>query len=223
MENIIISLGGSIIVPKEINISFLSEFRDFVLKQKDKRFIIICGGGFVCREYQNSARKITDISSENLDLIGIATTKLNAELVRGIFGDIAYQDIINDPNHRVETDKKIIIGAGFKPGSSTDLRAVQIAKVYNAKKVINVSNIDYVYDKDPKKFGDAKKLLDISWDDFRKLVGNEWVPGLNMPFDPMASKEAQELGLSVLMVRADVNILENAVNGSEFDGTIIHV
>jgi uridylate kinase len=222
MENIIISLGGSIIVPDKVNVDFIKKFKEFVLRHDDKRFIIICGGGNVCREYQNSAKKVTSISDNDLDLVGIAATRLNAELIRAVFGNHAFENIINNPNDVVETDKKIIIGAGFKPGSSTDLRAVQIAKSYDAKKVINVSNIDYVYDKDPKKFSDAKKLLNITWDDFRKLVGNEWIPGLNMPFDPIASKEAQKLGVSVSMIRADIDVFEKAVNEEEFDGTIIH-
>ncbi len=217
----VISLGGSIIVPDEVDGPFLKKFREIILSLHSERFIIICGGGKVCRNYQNAARDVTDVSNEDLDWIGIGATRLNAELVRSVFGEVAHQKVIQDPDEEIDMHKQIIIGAGFQPGSSTDLRAVQLAGRFGASKVINMSNIDYVYSADPKKDPDATKLEEISWPDFRKLVGDEWDPGLNMPFDPIASKEAEKEGLEVVIIGNDIQNLERLLRAESFKGTTI--
>lgn len=223
MENktLVISLGGSIIVPGEIDTVFLKRFREVTFSLEQVRLVIICGGGKICRNYQNAAKEIAEITKEDLDWIGITATRLNAELVRSTFGETAYEKVIHDPYEEIDNSKRIVIGAGFEPGSSTDLRAVQVARRFGADKVVNMSNIDYVYNDDPKKNPDAKKLESISWADFRKLVGNEWVPGLNMPFDPIASKEAEGLGLEVVIIGNDMGNLERLLRGESFKGTTI--
>ena len=217
----VISLGGSIIVPDQVDGSFLKKFREIILSLTSERFIIICGGGRVCRNYQNSARELAVVSNDDLDWIGIAATRLNAELVRAIFANEAHGKVIHDPLEEIDRDKRIIIGAGFEPGSSTDLRAVQLAKRFGASRVINMSNIDYVYSADPKKDPGAEKLEEISWPEFRKLVGDEWDPGLNMPFDPIASREAQKEGLQVIIIGNDIHNLERLLRGESFKGTTI--
>ena len=218
---LVISLGGSIIVPAGIDSDFLKRFREIILGLEQARFVIICGGGKICRNYQNAAKEMAGISKEDLDWIGIQATRLNAELVRSIFGETAYKKVIHDPHEEIDNSKRIVIGAGFEPGSSTDLRAVQMAERFNAGKVVNMSNIDYVYDDDPKKNPHAKKLTSITWADFRKLVGNEWSPGLNMPFDPIASKEAEKLGLEVVIIGNEISNLKRVLKGESFNGTTI--
>lgn len=221
LNTLIISLGGSIIVPGEIDKVFLKRFREIILSLEQTRFMIICGGGKICRDYQNVAKEIAEITKEDLDWIGIRATRLNAELVRAAFGKMAYEKVIHDPDEDIDMSKRIVIGAGFEPGSSTDLRTVQVAKRFGAGQVVNMSNIDYVYSDDPKNNPDAKKLTDITWVDFRKLVGNEWSPGLNMPFDPIASKAAEALGLQVVIIGNEINNLERLLNGKSFKGTTI--
>ena len=220
-KTVVISLGGSIIVPEEVDLPFLKVFKQIIQNLIDERFIIICGGGKICRNYQNAAREMSDVSKEDLDWIGISATRLNAELVRTIFGDEAHKKVIQDPNEEIDGSKRVVIGAGFEPGSSTDLRAVQLAKRFGAVRVINMSNIDYVYSADPKKDPDAERLRSISWPAFRKLVGDEWDPGLNMPFDPIASREGEKLGLEVIIIGKDVVNLEKLLRGDAFKGTTI--
>jgi uridylate kinase len=220
-KTVVISLGGSIIVPDQIDMNFLNEFKRVILSLENERFVIICGGGKVCRRYQDAAKETGEISKEDLDWIGIRATRLNAELVRTCFGDDAYGKVIHDPNEPIDATRRIIVGAGFEPGSSTDLRAVQLAKRFGAVRVINMSNIDYVYSADPKKDSHAERMERISWPAFRKLVGNEWDPGLNMPFDPIASREAEQLGLDVAIIGNDMLNFEQLLKGEEFRGTTI--
>ncbi len=220
-KTVVISLGGSIIVPDRIDVDFIHEFKRVILNLGNERFVIICGGGKVCRRYQDAAKKTGEISKEDLDWIGIRATRLNAELVRTCFGDDAHGKVIHDPNEPIDATRRIIVGAGFEPGSSTDLRAVQLAKRFGAFRVINMSNIDYVYSADPKKDPRAERMERISWPAFRKLVGNEWDPGLNMPFDPIASREAEQMGLEVAIIGNDMLNFENLLRGREFRGTTI--
>ncbi|MBP6883665.1 MAG: UMP kinase [Candidatus Pacebacteria bacterium] len=205
-ETIIISLGGSLIIPEEIDINFLKDFKSLISAQVNKRFFIITGGGKVCRKYQNAAKEISNPTNDELDIIGIKALNLNAELVRVLF----------------KNDSHVNIYGAEKPGSSTDLGAVILAKEHGAKKVINLSNIDFAYDKDPNKFPDAKKIEKISWPEYRSLIPAEWNPGLSTPFDPIASKMAEEGGMEVVILNGkNISNLEKCLNGEVFIGTHI--
>ncbi len=221
METVVISLGGSIIVPDTIDVPCLTTFRELVLGLPDKRFVVICGGGKVCRRYQNAAREVGATSKNDLDWIGIRATRLNAELVRTAFGDVAHGTIIHDPEAPIDSNKRIVVGAGFEPGCSAGLRAVQLGNRLGAGRVINMSNIDYVYTADPKKDPNAKKLEAMSWPEFRKLVGDDWDPGLNAPFDPIASAEADRSRLEVIIIGNDMDNLGQVLRGEAFKGTTI--
>ncbi len=223
METLILSVGGSIIVPDKPDYFFLNEFKNFVIKHLNKyRFIIMCGGGRINTYYNTAAKRISKISNDDLDWLGIMASRLNAELMRTIFGDLAYNKVIYNPTKKINTKKKVIIGAGYKPGWSTDYDAVLIAKQLKVKKILNLTNIAHVYDKNPSKYKDAKKLFHVNWKEYRKIVGKKWMPRLNSPFDPIASKEAQKLKLKVIILKGtDLKNVENYILGKDFDGTII--
>lgn len=226
MKTIIISLGGSLIVPEQIDIDFLKRFREVVLKfAKNNKIAIICGGGRTCRIYQDAAKKVTEISDGDLDWIGIKATRINAELIRSIFGKDASNEVINDPEDKNINNipkHKIIIGAGYLPGHSSDMDAVLLAKNIGADEIINMTNIDYVYDKDPKQYKDATPLKNITWKDFIKIIGDKWIPGKNTPFDPVAAKEARKLHINVIILNGnDLINLKNCLDGKGFRGTMI--
>lgn len=224
-EKIVISLGGSLIVPEEVDIEFLKSFRELILSEVDKgkKFILITGGGKVCRKYQNVAKALVNPSAEDLDWIGIASLKLNAELLRVLFGELAHDEVVDDLGSQFSFEKPIVIGAADKPGRSTDYDAVLGAKNIGAIKIINLSNTDYVYDSDPRTNPNAKKIEDISWAEYRKLIPSEWDPGLSSPFDPVASKLAEEEGMIVVTMNGKpVGNLQKCLNGETFSGTTIH-
>lgn len=224
MDKIIISLGGSLIVPDKIDTKFLKRFKSLILShvKKGKRFFIICGGGRICRRYQKAASEATKLTRNDLDWLGIHSTRLNAHLLRTIFREEAHPAIIKNPTERIKFKKKILIASGWKPGCSTDYDAVLLAKNFGAKTIVNLTNVDYVYDKDPNKYKNTKPIKQISWHEFRKIVGDKWDPGLNVLFDPVASKKAEKLGLEVIILNG--NNLENLnsfLNENKFKGTII--
>ena len=230
-KSLVISVGGSIIVPAEgINIDWLKEFRAFILRETKnyQKIYLICGGGSLARNYVKAAKEIFPVNHESKnwektrDWLGISATKLNAQLIKTIFGSLAYPEVVIDPAKVVKTSKKIIIAAGYKPGWSTDYVAVLIAKNHKAEMLLNLSNIDYVYEKDPRQFPDAKKIENISWPNFQKIVGTKWQPGLNAPFDPIASREAGKAKLKVVILNGqNIKNIENCLQGREFKGTTV--
>ncbi len=218
------SLGGSIILPDKIDIDFLKKFVSTIKEyvKKGRRFIIITGGGKICREYNDSLEQITKVTDEDLDWMGISVTRLNAELVRISFGDLAYEKILLDPDLIPNTQKPIIIGGGWKPGNSSDLAAVHVAIKVEALKLINLSNIDFVCDKDPSIFPNAKIIKTSSWNDFRMILPDRWSPGVSSPFDPIAAKKAQSVGLELAIMNGkNIDNLRDYLDGKEFIGTVI--
>lgn len=223
-ETIVVSVGGSLIVPDEIDVSWLRDFKKTILANTDKfRFVLITGGGKTCRKYDAAAKKLIEMSNTDSDLLGIEVTRLNGYFVKTIFGDNAYEKVVINSTERISTNKDIIIGAGWKPGASTDIDAVLMAKNFNVKRVINLSNIDYAYDKDPKKFKDAKPIKKMSWEEFRsRVLPREWVSGSHTPFDVTASAEAEKLRIEVAIMNGrNLKNFENYINGKAFVGSLI--
>jgi uridylate kinase len=225
MKTIVISMGGSIIVPRDIDTEFLAKFKVLVERYINRgcRFVIVAGGGYTCRHYQRAAGKVTRLDQEDLDWLGIHSTRLNAHLLRTIFRKNANPAVLKDPTKRqIWSSGKILVAAGWKPGFSTDYDTVLLAKRFGAKQILNLSNQDYVFTKDPAHHKDAKPIEKISWKDFRRMVGNAWVPGMNMPFDPIASKAAQQSHLSVIMLNGrNLKNLADYLDGKKFKGTVI--
>jgi uridylate kinase len=221
----VMSLGGSLIVPSSIDSNFLAEFRKFVYDcvKKGWRLVIVTGGGATARAYRDAGNKvIKKMPVDDLDWLGIHSTRLNAHLLLTLMRDIAHPRIITNPYEPEPSKFPVIIGAGHRPGYSSDYDAVELAKQYNAELVFNLSNIDYVYDKNPKEHRNAKPIQNISWKKFRKIVGNKWDPGLNAPFDPIASKLADKYKMEVRVLNgSDFKNLKLALEGQPFKGTII--
>jgi uridylate kinase len=228
---VVISLGGSIVVPEpnKVDVEFLRKFKDLIISfvKENYKFVIIVGGGKINRHYNEVARNINKrVKNIDLDWLGIAVTKLNAELIRVIFDDLAFSKVVSNPEEKVKTKHPIIVGSGYKPGHSTDLDAVVRARTVGAQLVVNLSNIDYVYTDDPKKNPQAKPIEKISWSDFLKMLdkitGSRWKPRMNAPFDPVAARLAQKYGLTVIVANGrNIANLAKILAGKKFVGTII--
>lgn len=224
----VLSLGGSLVVPKTgIDTQFLMNFNKFIRQQvsaKNRRFFITVGGGAIMRDYRDAATNVHgQISNVDLDWLGIHATRLNAQLIRTIFIDIADPRIIKHYEIILKIEKPVAIAAGWKPGWSTDYCAITLAQDYGFKTVINMTNIDQVYDKDPNQFPDAKPLVHMKWPEYRAIAGDKWTPGLNLPFDPIASRLADELGITVKILNGkNLANLEAAIDNQPFQGTTIN-
>ncbi|MCR4940096.1 MAG: UMP kinase [Treponemataceae bacterium] len=224
----VLSVGGSIVVPDAPDTAFLNEFssmiREWLAEDKSRKLILVVGGGAPARVYQNAYRAVGGNAKEDnqADWIGIMATRLNAQLLKAIFSDLCEQDVVYDPTAAKDFTGRILVAAGWKPGFSTDNDAVLLAEQFGAKTVVNLSNIEKVYTDDPKKNPEAKPLDTISWTDFRKMVGDEWQPGKNCPFDPIASKKAAENGMTVICAGGkNIPNIRSILNDQNFIGTKI--
>ena len=240
---IVISLGGSIVAPQEGPSGlFLYDFRNVLLSwlnREDHKVIIVVGGGYAARQWQKAYKEMIEIDKstkgdggsilgtdvdvrQSLDRIGIAATRLNAQLIREVFSDYSRDPIVTDPSADITMNSRILIAAGWKPGFSTDYDAVILAERFHAEKILNLSNVSQIYSADPKVDPNAKPLLHISFDSLLQMIGTEWDPGANVPFDPIAAAKARELGITVIFASGK-NLMNFAdiLNDKPFIGTII--
>ena len=220
----VLSLGGSLIVPDEVDYVFVKNFIKLIARKVEEGnvFVIVCGGGGLSKKYNYAANKVKKMTNEELDWIGIHATRYNAEFMRILFGNLAYGSVVIDPRRKVATDKPVIIGAGYEPGWSTDYDAVCLAKAYKVSSVANLSNVDYVYDRDPNRYKKVKPIKNISWRSFIEIVGEKWSPRMNKPFDPIATREAMKMNLKVAILNGKkLSNVEDYLNGKDFVGTLI--
>lgn len=225
-EVIVMSVGGSLIYNEEgLNIPFLKSLNKFIRNNLiNRKFFLVIGGGKISRRYQHAAKSIIgNILDTDIDWLGIHSTHLNAHLVRTIFHDIASPRIIeNYDKTNIDDSSSVIIAAGWKPGWSTDYCATLIARDHQAKTIFNLTNIDWVYEEDPNKNVDAKPIKMMDWESYCAMVGDKWKPGLNVPFDPIASKLAKEIGATVIIANGhNFKNLTHILYGGAYKGTTI--
>lgn len=226
-KRIVISVGGSMIFPESINDKFVKEFKEFVLEQVSKgwKFLLITGGGKLTRIFQEGARNILgpDASKDDLDWLGIHTTRVNAHLMRTVFADIAQPAIVTNPEESdINMDASVVVAGGWKPGWSTDYVASKIAERIKAPYVVNLTNVSQIYDDDPKKNPNAQPIEEMSWKDYREMIGDEWIPGMNLPYDPMAAKLCQKNNITVLIMNGNkLNNLKSAITKGKFFGSLL--
>ena len=223
----VISLGGSIIAPDWVDVSVIAQFvavvREHLQQDVNRQVVVVVGGGGPARRYQQAYRElVVGPAHDPQDWIGIMATRLNAELIRATLADLCPNPVVSDPSASFEFLGRVLVGAGWKPGFSTDFDAVVLAERFGAQQIINISNIEKVYSADPRLEPEAKPLDEITWPDYQAMVGEEWVPGKNLPFDPVATRRAAELGMEVLVVGGQ-NMAEvaKALHGEKFYGSRI--
>lgn len=227
-ENLIVfDLGGSIVVPDKPDTDFLRDFlsffTDWLNQDSSRRAIIVVGGGAPARIWQNAVRELVpQASHDSLDWVGVMATRLNAEFMRAILGSLCPDSVVNNPTGDFSFTGRVLMAAGWKPGFSTDYDAVLLAERFGAQRVLMLSNIAQIYDSDPRNNPEAKAFSHLTWDEYMLLINKKWVPGISVPFDPVAAEHAAKIGLSV--VAADGRNLENLnaiLHGNKFIGTEI--
>ncbi len=240
----IIKFGGSIVNPDgKYDNKVINEFINLVKKSSDK-FLFVVGGGKICRNVQSSAQPFLKESQPNQkmihygnDWLGIATTKINANYVltkfKEKFKDQVYPEIILDPTVKIKSSARIFFTGGWKPGHSTDTDMMLMAETFGADKVFKISDFPVVKNVRPldvhgKSKEEMKKILakaedieEMTWQQLADLVGTEWIPGLNTPFDPIATKIGLKLRkkLSVYICRKEE--FPKALLGKPFLGTVV--
>jgi len=224
MKSIVISIGGSVILSEEADVSFLRKLASLLKKiSKQYKTFIIVGGGKIARDYIKLGREL-DFDEKTLDSIGIDITRANAAI---------FANIINESNKKIPCstdeaeamDNPIVVMGGTTPGHSTDMVGAELAEKVGADLFIIATNVDGIYDKDPNKYDDAKQLEKVKIDDLIKNYGTNWESaGKNMVIDGPALEIMKKAKLLTYVVNGKrLDQLENAITGRSFDGTKILV
>ena len=221
---IVLSLGGSLIIPDEVNLEFLRKFRDVIRKNTRKyKFVIVCGGGSVARKYINALFK-EGKSDYFQSMAGISVTRLNARFMTYFFGRDAPEGIPHDMKHVANLLLRhdiIFCGAlRYAPNQTSDATACRIA-AYLGADFINLTNVKGLYDKNPKLKG-AKFISQTTRKEFAKIVNDiPQKPGMHGPVDHTAMRIILEHNLKVFILGSDTRQLDNLLSGKKFIGTRI--
>ena len=222
MENIVISLGGSVVLSEEADVKFFKELVNLLkkLSQNYKIFIIV-GGGKAARTYIKAGRTI-GFNEETLDQIGIDVTRVNAKFLSSIVGT-SNKIIPVTTDEAKEMKEDIVIMGGTTPGHSTDMVGAELAEKTKASKYIIATNVDGVYDKDPNKHPDAKKLDEISIKQLIEEYGTNWESaGKNTVIDGPALEIIDRAKIPTIVLNGKrLDELEKAITNKEFNGTKI--
>jgi uridylate kinase len=223
----VISLGGSIIAPRGVDVEFLKGFHRLVeghlSADAARKLIIVCGGGSLARDYMAALREVSpDARPEDLDWVGIAATRMNGELLRRVLRAWCVEDLVLDPTAVSVFAGRVLLAAGWKPGFSSDNDAVILAQRFSAHTVVNLSNIAKVYSDDPRTNPQARPLDRLTWKEMLAIVGGDWTPGKNTPFDPTAARAAAGSHIKVVFAEGrDLDNLSRLLAGEAFVGTVI--
>jgi uridylate kinase len=224
MEKIVVSIGGSVILSEDADISFFNELK-ILLKKLSKNFKIylIVGGGKTARTYIKLGRKL-NFEEEFLDEIGIDVTRANAKLLTNIIG-ISNRDIPPTTDEAKSIDKPIVVMGGTTPGHSTDMVGAELAEKTNASKFIIATNVNGVYDKDPNKYSDAKQIKETSIDKLIEEHGTEWsAAGKNVVIDGPALQIIKRAKIPTFVLNGKrLDQLEKAITNQQFNGTVIKI
>jgi uridylate kinase len=223
---IVISLGGSLIVPEAIDIKFLEEFKKTILKNKNKhKFIIVCGGGYTARNYIHGLDNITHKKEYLQGLLGIASTRLNARFMTYFFGKEANKGMPNDMKdveNLLKINDVVFCGAlRYAEDETSDATSAKLARYFNSD-FINLTNVNGLHDKNPKKHKNAKFIPEISHKEFSKMAGKiKFKPGQHFVLDQKAAEIIKKYKIKTFIMGPDMKNLDNFLNNQHYVGSII--
>jgi len=226
---VIISLGGSLIIPNKINTEFLNKFKKTLQKNQRKfKFVVVCGGGKTARTYIEGLenQKIKPKKKELLQsYLGIASTRLNARLMTYFFGEEAHQGIphnMKQIKNLLRTHNIIFCGAlRYSKNQTSDSTSAKLARYFHTQ-FINLTNVKGLYNKNPKKFRSAEFIPEISYKNFLKIAkAVPFKPGQHFVLDQKAAKIIKKSKITTFILGNDTKQLDNLLNRKHFIGTRI--
>lgn len=222
----IISLGGSLIAPAGVDTRFVAQFCALVTEQvaahPERKFVVVCGGGDPARRYQAAYRAVAAHSSDAAeDWVGIAATRLNAELIKQLLAELAPQEVVTDPTTVTGMAAPVLVAAGWKPGFSHDYDAAIIAERLSATHIVKLSSVGQIHSADPRTDPDAQAFERMSWAALQRLAGDRWRPGHHAPFDPIATAHCARLGIALVVTGGNLVNLRSVIDGEPFHGTTV--
>ena len=225
IKPVVISLGGSVLNPSpgEFDTTLIRSFAELLREEAQRRkIIVVCGGGSTARQYI-TALPDDGITEGERDIIGIMATWMNARLLSSYVRDLCSLVLprdLDDLVRQLESFNVAICG-GFLPALKTDEDAAIAADLLGANLLLNVTNVDGVYDADPKVNPNAQKIDKMTYNEFCDLVADiSTGAGANAPFTLTATRIAQRSGMKIVVLPANLDEIKQALAGEQV-GTCI--
>jgi len=185
--------------------------------------VVVAGGGKVARHYINIARGFGS-DEASLDILGIEVSRLNARLLIAALGDDAYPGVPVDLEQvgKAAAGGKVVVTGGLHPGQSTNATAALIAEKVKAKKFLNATDVDGIYDSDPNKNKNAKMFKDITVKKCLELLGSEnSVAGAYDLMDIVALKVIERSKIPTVVLKSDPATIKSAIAGKPIGTRIV--
>ncbi len=219
---IVIKLSGSIF-NFETNFKILEDYVNLIKKINEVyQPIIITGGGKIARFYINLARSL-GFDESGLDLIGIQVSHLNAKLLISGLGDLSFPltpQNLDEISTAVLTNKIVITG-GLYPGQSTNATSALIAEKIKALKFYNATDVEGIFNYDPRIDPDAKMYESIGVKECISIlkVENSMAGTYNL-MDLISLKVIERSSLPAVVFKSSIEniskvIMDNAKIGTE--------
>lgn len=222
MQSIVLSLGGSVILSDEADSVYLKRLAQLLKKiSTHYKLFIIVGGGKIARQYIQVGRTL-GFTEQQLDQLGIDVTRVNARILAYLL-NCPLNDVPTSTDTAIAVDASIVVMGGTTPDHSTDFVAAEIAKKTGAVRFVNATNVDGIYDKDPKKYPNAQRLSEIHINVLIDKYGTEWdAAGKNVILDGPSLDVIRREKIPTFVVNGKrLDQLENALSGRSFLGTSI--
>lgn len=228
----VIKIGGSTLFSEtnEINVEKIKKFCEIIGNNQDfDSLVVICGGGLIARKYISAVREF-DGNEALCDLFGIDISRLNSRLMISSFKELAYPIVPHSFQELAQSllFNKIIIMGGLQPGQSTTSVALEVAEYIEAEELVILTDVDGIYDKDPRKYTDAVLLDKISPKKLHDLIldsssNKQAAAGEYRIFDAVSLQILKRSDIKVrVMSGIDLkNFQHYWENGKDVKGTII--
>ncbi len=226
MRRIVIKLSGHIFDREELVVEYIERLREILLADSSLSLVIVTGGGSTARRYVNLIRKLS--SNESLaDIVGIMCSRLNAYLLIGGLGDLAYPVVPENVQQFMQalaSGKRAVVVGGLQPGQSTATVAVLLAELSGSRELIYCANVDAVYTDDPRKNPSAQRLSRVSVSELLEILkrSSDIRAGTYQLIDQWALLIAKRAGIRIYVVDGSKpDLLVKVVEKQEGYGTVI--
>jgi len=203
LKKVVLKLTGKLF--DEENVETLIKYSDIIRQRytAGDKFAVVCGGGPIARHYIRISRKL-GINEGWSDVIGIEVSRINASLINNLLGDIAYKYVPRSVDEFLVawSSGRVVTLGGLQPGQSTNAVAMIIAELIGADLMINATDVDGVFDKDPKEYPDARLLPKVTIEELRRVVRSGLLAGSYELFDQLALTIAERSRIKLYFVNA---------------------
>ena len=225
---VVLSVGGSLLRSGDVvqDQAYIERLAEGLLKAaRAGPLVVTTGGGRPAREYIDLGRRL-GLTEVELDELGIELTRVHARLLAARLGPPT-------PSHPPASIREavaalvhanLVVLGGTEPGHTTDGVAALVAARVRAARVVNATDVDGVYDTDPRQTAGAKRHPSLTWEEFRALLLRDapGAAGQNFPFDRLGADTLARAGIPLRVVDGhDLANVFRAIAGGPFDGTSV--